>query len=240
MQDEPAIQPEPRSFSSSQEDTAPTAELSVLKKDHEQVRRLGEEYRQASDLLEKVTLAERISLALTLHAQLEEEIFYPALRQAGAAPEMIDEAVVEHMTLRQLVTDVESASAEDALLDAKVRVLLEYVEHHVKEEEAELFAFAAAHLDVAMLDARLTARRASLAYDAAIQLKSRLRSSGPAAKMSMEHPTASVQAMPGPIRAAAAAADLALAVLPGGGRIRRILRPERRDDTSVSPGRPSF
>lgn len=233
MEDEQPTAPnEPRSF----EATGGAAEggLSVLRQDHEHVRRLGEEYRAARDLLDKVTTAERICLALTVHAQLEEEIFYPALRQAGAPVDMIDEAVVEHMTLRQLVTDVESASAEDALLDAKVRVLLEYVEHHVSEEEDELFGFAASHLDLAMLDARLAARRASLAHEAAIQLKSRLRSSGPAGKMSMDHPTASVHAVPGPMRAAAAAADMALAVLPGGGRIRRILKPDRADDSAAS------
>lgn len=229
-EDTDRLEPETRTFEAEQDARDP---LAVLKADHEQARRLAKDYERAGDLLEKVTAAERLCLLLTIHAQLEEEVFYPALRQAGAPADLLNQAVVEHMTVRQLVADVESASAEDVLLDAKVRVLTRYVEEHVAQEEAELFPMALERLDGSVVGARLAARRAELGREAALNLKARLRSSGPASQMSMEHPTTSVQAMPGPIRAASAAADLALAVLPGGGRLRRILKPEQADDSSV-------
>lgn len=242
MSDELGVTPEPapaetdlregaaeeRSFEPNATDQSGPA---TLRADHTRVFEVALAYDEAQDLLEKALLAEQLCLMLTVHAQLEEEIFYPALRQAGVQSDLLDEAVVEHMTIRQLVTDVESASVEDTLLRAKVHVLTDYVRNHVEEEERELFPLAANHLDMADLEARLSARRLQLVREAATRLKSRLRSAGPAAQMSTEHPTASVQAMPNPLRAAAAAADLALGVLPGGGRVRKILRPEGPDDT---------
>ncbi|HYG27741.1 MAG TPA: hemerythrin domain-containing protein [Caulobacteraceae bacterium] len=228
LDDDAGSAAEERSFSPTPEEA-----FSVLRADHTRALEVALAYDSAEDLLEKVMLSEQLCLLLTVHAQLEEEIFYPALRQAGVQPDLLDEAVVEHMTIRQLVADVESASVEDTLLRAKMHVLTDYVRNHVEEEERELFPVAAASLDAAELDSRLAARRLQLIREAATQMKSRLRSGGPAAQMSMEHPTASVQAMPGPVRAAAAAADLALAVLPGGGRIRKVLRPEGPDDAGA-------
>ena len=229
---------EPKSFAAAQEARAqPSDGLSVLRDDHRCVERLVREYDAATDAIDKVALSERLCLLLTVHAQIEEEIFYPALRSAGFPSDTLDEAVVEHITVRQLVADVESASPEDALLDAKVRVLGEYVLRHAQDEEATLFPAAAEQIDLDQLGMRLSSRRAQLCREAAGQLKARLRSSGPAAQMTAEHPTYGTRSMPSPFRAAAAVADLALTVLPGGGRLRRILRPDRRDDRPM-PGYP--
>ena len=221
---------EPKSFAPAE---APSDGLSVLRNDHRQVEQLVRDYEAAGDAIDKVAIAERLCLLLTVHAQIEEEIFYPALRATGYPVGQLDEAVVEHMTVRQLVADVESASPEDSLLDAKVRVLGEYVSRHAREEEETLFAAAAEAVDLNLLGSRLSSRRAELCREAASQLKARLRSSGPAATMTAEHPTVATAAMPGPVRAAMAMADLALNILPGGGVVRRILNPGRADDRPV-------
>ncbi|HYF23244.1 MAG TPA: hemerythrin domain-containing protein [Caulobacteraceae bacterium] len=219
---------EPRSFAPEQA-AAPAAEdaLSVLSHDHRTVERLLGEYREAADELEKVTIAERLCLALTIHAQIEEELFYPALRNAVGAREQVDEAVVEHMAAKQMIADVESASVDDPLFDAKVRVLAETALRHASDEEEALFALAAqSGVDLVELGRRLRLRKAELCREAALSMKSRLRASGgPATQMAGEHASPSSHAMPGPFRAMGAAADLALAVLPGGGRLRRFVNP---------------
>lgn len=219
--------PEPRSFAAGGAAAAPAKDaLELLADDHREVERLIAEYEAGESLLDKVSIVERLCLSLTIHAQIEEELFYPALRQAGVDRRDLDEAVVEHMTVRQFVADLETASVDDQLMDAKVRVLGEYVRRHVAEEEAEMFEAARANLDLSLLGQRLAARKTELCREAALNLKARLRASGgPAAQLAGEHPTSSTRAMPGPFRAASALADLALTVLPGGGRLRRVMRP---------------
>lgn len=219
--------PEPRSFAAT--GAAPVVvqdALQLLADDHREIDRLIAECEACESLLDKVASVERLCLALTIHAQIEEELFYPALRQAGVERRDLDEAVVEHMTVRQFVADLESAGVDDPLVDAKVRVLGDYVRRHVAEEEAQMFEAARESLDLSVLGQRLAARRAELRREAALNLKARLRASGgPAAQLAGEHPTASLRALPGPFRAASALADLALTVLPGGGRLRRVMRP---------------
>lgn len=232
LQGRDAASPEPRSFAAAGPAAAPARDaLELLADDHREVDRLIGEYEACTSLLDKVSIVERLCLSLTIHAQIEEELFYPALRHAGIDRRDLDEAVVEHMTLRQFVADLESASVDDALMDAKVRVLGEYVRRHVEEEEAQMFEAARANLDLALLGQRLSARKTELCREAALNLKSRLRASGgPAAQLAGDHPTSSTRAIPTPFRAASALADLALTVLPGGGRLRRVMRPweERR------------
>ncbi|HEY9219332.1 MAG TPA: hemerythrin domain-containing protein, partial [Phenylobacterium sp.] len=156
------VSAEPRSFAPEGPDA-----LTLLADDHREVERLIDAYGAAASLLDKVSIAERLCLALTIHAQIEEELFYPALRQAGVDRADLDECVVEHMTVRQLVTDLESAGVDDPLFDAKVRVLGEYVRAHVEEEEAQLFEAARANLDLSLLGQRLAARKAELCREAA-------------------------------------------------------------------------
>ncbi len=90
---------------------------------------------------DKAELAEMISGELVVHTQVEEEIFYPAARAAGEKEldELLDEAEVEHSGAKDLIAQIEDSSPEDPLFDAKVTVLGEYVKHHVKEEENEMF-----------------------------------------------------------------------------------------------------
>ena len=219
----PAVAAEPRSFAAGQPAPAVPAKdaLELLADDHREIDRLIGEYAACESLLDKVSIIERLCLALTIHAQIEEELFYPALRQAGLERRDLDEAVVEHMTVRQFVADLEGAGVDDPLTDAKVRVLGEYVRRHVAEEEAQMFEAARANLDLSLLGQRLAARRTELCREAALNLKARLRASGgPAGQLAGEHPTSSMRALPGPFRAASALADLALT-----GRLRRVMRP---------------
>lgn len=205
---------EPRSFAAAAASPVVARDaLQLLADDHREIDRLIAECAASESLLDKVSTVERLCLALTIHAQIEEELFYPALRQAGVGRGDLDEAVVEHLTVRRLIADLESAGVDDPLVDAKVRVLGDYVRRHVAEEEAQMFEAARASLDLSVLGQRLAARKAELCREAALNLKARLRTAGPA------------RGLPGPFRAASALADLALTVLPGGGRLRRVMRP---------------
>jgi hemerythrin superfamily protein len=141
--------------------------VKLLKADHKEVSGLIEKYengRLSKD--RKMAVAKQICLALTVHAQIEEEIFYPAAREASIrnGEDLLDEAEVEHGSLKQLVAAIESNSPEsDELFDARVKVLGEYVKHHVKEEENELFPRARkSDMDLAEVGARLAARKDEL------------------------------------------------------------------------------
>ena len=83
-------------------------------------------------------------MELTVHAQIEEEIFYPALREAIKETDLLDEAEVEHGTAKDLIAQIEEAADVDDMFDAKVNVLGEYIDHHVKEERNEIFVKARA------------------------------------------------------------------------------------------------
>jgi len=84
-------------------------------------------------------LAEKICLSLKVHAQIEEEIFYPQAREASQDKDLIDEALVEHSTVKNLIGEIEEMEVGEELYDAKIRVLGEVVKQHIKEEEEELF-----------------------------------------------------------------------------------------------------
>ena len=143
--------------------------IAMLTNDHKEVKALFKQYDKlveaGAEDEEKVALAEEICLKLTVHATVEEEIFYPAAREAlGDDEDLIDEADVEHATAKDLIAQLEgSTPAEDALYDAKVKVLGEYIDHHVKEEEGEIFPKAKkAKLDTAELGAEMAARKEEL------------------------------------------------------------------------------
>ena len=118
--------------------------LDMLMEDHERVTEMFEEYESTKDDEDegdKVERVQEICLELTIHATIEEEIFYPAARQAlgDDGKDLLDEAEVEHASAKDLIVQLSEAQPGDDLYDAKVKVLGEYVKHHVAEEEGELF-----------------------------------------------------------------------------------------------------
>jgi hemerythrin superfamily protein len=117
--------------------------IELLMADHRKVEDLFEQYEQEKegDDDTKRGIAERICGELTVHAQVEEEIFYPWLRENLDEEEMdmVEEAQVEHNGAKDLIAQIQGATEIDAKYDAKVKVLSEYIKHHVKEEEKEIF-----------------------------------------------------------------------------------------------------
>lgn len=120
--------------------------IHMLTADHDEVSDMFRDYKKLMDYeasdAERVDLAARICNALGLHAALEDQVFYPAAREALAedAEECLDHAEVEHGAVERLIAEIEAARADDPLYDARVHVLGEYVKHHVEEEENDLFA----------------------------------------------------------------------------------------------------
>ncbi|MDQ7970125.1 MAG: hemerythrin domain-containing protein [Oxalicibacterium faecigallinarum] len=116
--------------------------VDMLIEDHEKVKKLFKEFEKLAkkdDTEGKVEVAQKICEELTIHAQIEEEIFYPAARQAINDDDMLNEAEVEHATAKDLIEQISGMSGDDEMYDAKVKVLSEYINHHVEEEEGEMF-----------------------------------------------------------------------------------------------------
>lgn len=140
----------------------------LLAADHKEVKALFKQYEKLikddAESDEKQTLAEEICMLLTVHATVEEEIFYPAAREVlGEDEDLIDEADVEHATAKDLIAQIQDSSPDEALYDAKVKVLGEYIDHHAKEEEDEIFTKAKkAGLDAAQLCTEVASRKEEL------------------------------------------------------------------------------
>lgn len=116
--------------------------IAMLTEDHREVEELFKQYEKLGedDNDRKKKIADQICTALTLHATIEEEIFYPAVREAGEDnEELVDEATVEHASAKDLIAQLQEMDPEDELYDAKVKVLSEQIAHHVEEEEKEMF-----------------------------------------------------------------------------------------------------
>lgn len=122
----------------------PRDALALLRADHKAVDELVKKFEKARSASQKQKIATQICEDLTIHAQIEEMEFYPALREAGGkkVDDLLDEAKVEHESLKTLIAQIEASGPDDELFDAKVTVLGEYVKHHVKEEEGEIFPLA--------------------------------------------------------------------------------------------------
>jgi hypothetical protein len=116
--------------------------ITLLTADHRKVEDLFEKYESART--KKGDIAKQICLELTVHTITEEEIFYPACREAGVESDMMDEANVEHDGAKALIAELEIGSPGDEFYDAKVKVLSEEIKHHVKEEEQRGGIFAEA------------------------------------------------------------------------------------------------
>ncbi|KIF83667.1 hemerythrin [Noviherbaspirillum autotrophicum] len=116
----------------------------MLADDHKRVLRMFDDFEQMKeendpDDESRQLLVENTCAELTIHAQVEEELFYPALREAIDDLDLLDEAEVEHASAKQLITELAAMQPEDDLYDAKFTVLGEYVRHHIQEEEKEIF-----------------------------------------------------------------------------------------------------
>jgi hypothetical protein len=138
--------------------------ITLLKKDHREVEGWFEEYEQLEGDGEKLALFNKIALALKVHTTIEEEIFYPEER-GEVEDDMLDEAYVEHDGAKKLIAEIEGMKPSEDFYDAKVRVLGEYIKHHVKEEERRGGIFAQAKRGEEDLDAtgaRMKARKKEL------------------------------------------------------------------------------
>jgi hemerythrin superfamily protein len=142
----------------------------LLDADHKAVKKMFKEYeelagsRSRTAAQKKMDLAMQICRELTVHAQVEEEIFYPALRAAIKDTDMLAEAEVEHQSAKDLIAQIEGMGEADEMFDAKVKVLGEYIDHHVKEERGEIFpkARAARKLDLVAMREELEVRKEEL------------------------------------------------------------------------------
>jgi hemerythrin superfamily protein len=149
--------------------TAPKDAIALLKADHEAVSRLFTEYEKTRSVPKKKLLVTEICAALNVHAQIEEEIFYPAVKAALKDKDLVPEATVEHAGVKQLIAQLEGVEPDGESYDAKVKVLSEYVRHHVREEQNEMFPKAkASSLDMVELGASMAERKDDLLAQAAV------------------------------------------------------------------------
>jgi hemerythrin superfamily protein len=146
-----------------------TDAIEMLKGDHKAVKALFKKFAALKDDAdegsdeEKVAVVRQICDALTVHAEIEEEIFYPAVREAIDDEDLMDEALVEHAGAKELIAQLREMGPEDELYDAKVTVLGEQIDHHVEEEETDMFPKAKkAKVDTDELGAAMAARRDEL------------------------------------------------------------------------------
>jgi len=145
------------SIAKSQEATA------LLTADHKLVSGLFADYEKASTKAMKKKLVTQICMELRVHAQVEEEIFYPAVKKVLNDHVLVPEAVVEHATLKSLIAQVENIEPDGEMYDAKIKVLNEYVKHHVKEEQDEMFPKAkATHINMVESGDKIVARKQEL------------------------------------------------------------------------------
>ena len=145
---------------------APRDAVTLLKQDHRTVSALFDEFEKA-DEEEQSSIAQRVCQLLTVHAQIEEELLYPAAKEAFDGDEeneeLVSEAAVEHGSAKDLIAKIEGMSSDDEQFKATVTVLGEYIKHHVKEEEGELFPqLKKTELDLKELGSRLADRKFAL------------------------------------------------------------------------------
>jgi hemerythrin superfamily protein len=139
----------------------------LLQRDHTEVHKLFRQYEKlakaGAPADQRQTLSAQICKLVAVHAQIEEEIFYPAARAAGIEEDMMDEADVEHASAKDLIAQIQSMQPDQDHYDAKVKVLGEYIDHHVEEEEDEMFPKCRkAKMDLAALAEQLATRKSAL------------------------------------------------------------------------------
>jgi hemerythrin superfamily protein len=141
----------------------PKDAIAMLKADHKKVSDLFAEFESVRSPARKKDLVAQICEELTVHTELEEEIFYPAVKAALKDKELVPEAIVEHASIKDLIEQVQSAEPDGEEYDAKVKVMAEYVKHHVKEEQTEMFPkVQGSSLDLVALRDEMMARKEEL------------------------------------------------------------------------------
>ncbi|MGH8136724.1 MAG: hemerythrin domain-containing protein [Steroidobacteraceae bacterium] len=141
--------------------------IAMLTADHEKVKALFKKLEKLKESdgadEEKAALVKQVCNELKVHAEIEEEIFYPAVREEIDAADLMDEALVEHAGAKNLIAELEEMSPDDELYDAKVTVLGEQIQHHVKEEEGDMFPKAKkAKVDTTALGGQMAERKSEL------------------------------------------------------------------------------
>lgn len=140
--------------------------IQLLKDDHAEVKQLFDRFEKLADDTspdEREEIVREACAKLTVHATVEEEIFYPAAREAPDVEDLLNEAEVEHGTAKDLIAKLDAMESDDEMFDAHFTVLSEYIKHHVKEEEGELFPkIAKSDLDLGALGAEMLTRKQEL------------------------------------------------------------------------------
>jgi hemerythrin superfamily protein len=136
--------------------------IEMLRQDHEKVKKLFEEFKNAEDSQVKKQIVGQTVRELETHAALEEEIFYPAAQEEIGEKESIDEAREEHHVVKLLIGELKKMSAASDRYDAKYKVLAESVKHHIQEEESELFPKLEGALDAEELGTEMETRKQQL------------------------------------------------------------------------------
>lgn len=161
--------------------SAPQEATAMLRADHKKVSALFTQYEGARSTSRKKSLVAQICTELRVHTKIEEEIFYPAVKAALKDHELVPEATVEHASVKELIAQVEGKEPEGEMFDARIKVMSEFVKHHVKEEQNEMFPKAKkTKLDMRALGAEMAERKAELmaiAGGAAPDLRNRISTS---------------------------------------------------------------
>jgi hemerythrin-like domain-containing protein len=136
--------------------------VSMLREDHRKVKELFQQFEEAEDNNTKREIAQQAIKELKVHAALEEELFYPAVREEIDEEEKIDEAVEEHHVAKLLIAELSKMKPSDGHFDAKFKVLAESVKHHIEEEEGEMIPEVEGELDTDSLGQKMADRKQTL------------------------------------------------------------------------------
>ncbi len=137
--------------------------IALLRADHKKVSDLFDQFEGSRSASRKKAIVAQICLELGVHAQIEEEIFYPAVKAALRDKELVPEATVEHASVKDLIAQVKNVEPDGEMYDAKVKVMSEFVKHHVKEEQNEMFPKAKkTRLNMVALGEQLASRKEEL------------------------------------------------------------------------------
>lgn len=119
--------------------------IELLKKDHDEVKTIFDEYESGADLEKKKELSKKAFKELEIHTQVEEEIFYPEVKDQAGSEELrnlVSHSQDEHNTVKEVIADLRARDVDEEAYETKMNVLMEDVRHHIEEEESDLFPLA--------------------------------------------------------------------------------------------------